>query len=200
MLAELEACSFRNRSPAETAAHMKPLLEKYLPLSSSSSNSPSLQAERQKDHYSHFILRLAFASTEDLRRRFSRVETALFRLRFHGDDVRERMNFVEGLSLDWEVVTEDEKRELWEELKAAAGGYPKRIEDESYFKVDWERVPELVESRRVFLRGGRAYVPGREQASMVVAEFTAKLDKALEVSLPALSFSPLILGWKLIEK
>jgi DNA primase large subunit len=92
------------------------------------------------------------------------------------------MAFVESLSLDWEVVTEDEKREFGEELKAAGGGYPKRIEEENYFKVDWERVPELVESRRVFLRGGRAYVPGREQVSMVVAEFAAKLDKALEVS------------------
>ena len=160
---------------------MKPLLDKYLPLSSSSSNSPSLQAERQKDHYSHFILRLAFASTEDLRRRFSRVETMLFRLRFQGDDVRERIGFVESLNLDWEVVSEDEKREFGEELKAAGGGYPRRIEEESYYKVDWERVPELVESRRVFLRGGKAFVPGREQASMVVAEFTAKLDKALEV-------------------
>jgi DNA primase large subunit len=55
------------------------------------------------------------------------------------------------------------------------------IEEESYFKVDWERVPELVESRRVFLKGGKAYVPGREQLSMVVAEFTQRLDKALEV-------------------
>jgi DNA primase large subunit len=42
-------------------------------------------------------------------------------------------------------------------------------------------VPELVEGRRVFLRGGKAYVPGREQMSMVVAEFTKRLDKALEV-------------------
>jgi DNA primase large subunit len=169
---------------------MKPLLDKYLPLSASSSNSPSLQAERQKDHYSHFILRLAFASTEDLRRRFSRVETMLFRLRFQGDDMRERMSFVESLSLDWEVVPEDEKREFAEELKAAGGGYPKRIEEESYFKVDWERVPELVESRRVFLRGGKAFVPSREQASMVVAEYTAKLDKAMEVC-----FLILCVGW-----
>jgi len=43
-------------------------------------------------------------------------------------------------------------------------------------------VPELVEGRRVFLRGGKAYVPGREQMSMVVAEFTKRLDKALEVT------------------
>lgn len=181
VLAELEACSFRNRSAAETAAHMKPLLDKYLPLSSSSSNAAGLQAERQKDHYSHFILRLAFASTEDLRRRFSRVESSLFRLRFQADDPREKMAFVEGLALDWETVGDEEKVLLGEQLKAAAGGFIKRLDEEHWFKVDWEKVPELVEGRRVFLRGGKAYVPGKEQLSMVVAEFTARLDKALEV-------------------
>ena len=183
VLAELEACSFRNKAPAETAVHMKPLLDKYLPLSSNTSGSPTLQLERQKDHYSHFILRLAFASTEDLRRRFSRVETMLFRLRFQADDMRDRQAFVQGLNLDWETVSDDERRQFAEQLQAAGGGYPKRIEEESYFKVDWERVPELVESRRVFLKGGKAYVPGREQLSMVVAEFTSRLEKALEVPL-----------------
>ncbi|KAH6720305.1 eukaryotic and archaeal DNA primase, large subunit-domain-containing protein [Leptodontidium sp. MPI-SDFR-AT-0119] len=186
VLAEIEACSFRNKSTAETAAHMKPLLDKYLPLGSSTSGSTTLQAERQKDHYSHFILRLAFASTEDLRRRFSRVESMLFRIRFQADNLRERQSFVEGLNLDWETVSDDERREFSEELRAAGGGYPTRIEDESYFKVDWERVPELVENRRVFLKAGKAYVPGREQLSMVVAEFTGRLDKALEMTSRAL--------------
>ena len=105
----------------------------------------------------------------------------LFRLRFQADDLRERQQFVESLNLEWETVADEERNALTEELRAAGGGFPKRIEEESYFKVDWERVPELVESRRVFLRSGKAYVPGREQSSMVVAEFTARLDKALEV-------------------
>lgn len=107
----------------------------------------------------------------------------LFRLRFQADDARERQAFVENLDLDWETVGEDEKREFGVELVAAGGGFPKRLDEESWFKVDWERVPELVESRRVFLKGGKAYVPGREQLSMVVADFTVKLDKALEVCL-----------------
>ncbi len=162
---------------------MKPLLEKYLPLSANSSSSSALHVERQKDHYSHFILRLAFASTEDLRRRFSRVETSLFRLRFQNDDVRERQAFVESLNFDWDIVSEQEKRELGPELVAAGGGFVKRMDDENWFKVDWERVPELVETRRVLLKAGKAYVPGREQLSMVVAEFTNRLEKALEVRL-----------------
>ena len=166
---------------------MKPLMDKYLPLTASSSASPNLALERKKDHYSHFILRLAFASTEDLRRRFARVETALFRLRFQSDDARERGAFVAGLNLEWEAVGDAEKKEILPELVAAGQGRKaSEMVDEGWFKVDWMKVPELVESRRVLLKGGYAYVPGREQMSMVLAEFTARLDKALEVSPPAI--------------
>ncbi|OTB00437.1 hypothetical protein M426DRAFT_65930 [Hypoxylon sp. CI-4A] len=185
ILAELEACSFRNRSPAETAAHMKPLLEKYLPLDSNSSSSSKLSAERQKDHYSHFILRLAFASTEDLRRRFSRVETMLFRLRMTEDSSRERNAFIRDLNLDWEPVTEDEQSQLSTQLNATSG-FKKGEVEESWVKVDWERVPDLIESRRVFLRAGKAYVPSRELPSMVIAEFTKRLDRALELTARAM--------------
>ncbi|KAI9755381.1 MAG: hypothetical protein M4579_004310 [Chaenotheca gracillima] len=185
ILAELESCSFRNKTPAETAAHIRPLLDKYLPLSSNTSGSSNLDAERQKDHYSHFILRLAFSSTDDLRRRFARVESSLFRLRFQHDDARERQGFVESLNFDWEVVPEAEKRELAESLLASTPGV-RRLEEESWFKLDWERVPELVESRRVFLRRGKAYVPVREQQSMVLGEFVARLEKGLELTSRAL--------------
>jgi DNA primase large subunit len=165
---------------------MKPLLDKYLPLDSTSSNHSQLHSQRQKDHYSHFILRLAFARTEDLRRRFARVETMLFRLRFQTDDSRERAAFVRTLNLDWEPVYDEEKRELAPQLAAALGGKNARdrVMEEDWCKVDWIRVPDLVESRRVYLRGGKAYVPGREQQSMVMNAFTKRLEEALEVRIP----------------
>ncbi|KAI0015975.1 DNA primase, large subunit [Xylariomycetidae sp. FL0641] len=185
ILAELEACSFRNKTPAETAEHMKPLLKKYMPLDTNSSSSSKLFAERQKDHYSHFILRLAFASTEDLRRRFSRVETMLFRLRLNDENLTDRNAFVQSIDLDCEPLTDEDKDKYRDEL-AAITGYRKNNEEEMWFKVDWERVPDLVEGRRVFLRAGKAYVPSREQTSMVVAEFTQRLDRALELTARAL--------------
>ncbi|KAL7624979.1 DNA primase subunit pri2 [Parahypoxylon ruwenzoriense] len=185
VLAELEACSFRNKSLQETAAHMKPILEKYLPLDTNSSSSSKLSAERQKDHYSHFILRLAFASTEDLRRRFSRVETMLFRLRLNEDTARERNAFIQNLNLSWEPATEDERNKYSSELTAMTG-LKKGGDEESWYKVDWERVPDLVEGRRVFLKAGKAYVPSRELPSMVAAEFTQRLERTLELTARAL--------------
>ncbi|KAF2876980.1 eukaryotic and archaeal DNA primase, large subunit-domain-containing protein [Massariosphaeria phaeospora] len=184
VLSELEACGFRNRSPEETAEYMTSILNKYLPLRSNSSRSQSLQEERKKDHYSHFILRLAFSATEDLRRRFSRLETMLFRLRFKDDDLLERRDFVSSLKLEWEEVGNAEKREFRDELAAAGGS--KKGDEQEWFKVDWERVPELVEQRKVFLKRGKAYVPQREQMSLVVAEFTRRLDEALELTARAL--------------
>ncbi|MCJ1289655.1 hypothetical protein MMC34_001188 [Xylographa carneopallida] len=192
ILAELEACSFRNKTPAETAAHIAPLLQKYLPLYSNTSSSlgaqdEKLKLERQKDHYSHFILRLAFSSTEDLRRRFARIESALFKLRFQTDDARERQAFIESLDFNWEIVPEDEKRELGSHLLNATPGLRRQeLEEGGWFKVDWETVPELVESRRVFVKKGKAYVPAREQMSMVLAEFGARLEKGLELTSRAL--------------
>ena len=57
----------------------------------------------------------------------------------------------------------------------------KKGDEEGWFKVDWENVPELVESRRVFLKWGKAYVPAKEQMSMVMSEFSKRLEQALEV-------------------
>ena len=87
---------------------------------------------------------------------------------------------MESLNLDWDTVSEEEKRELGAELVASTPGL-KRVEDESWFKLDWERVPDLVETRRVLLKMGKAYVPVREQMSMVLAEFTARLEQGLKV-------------------
>lgn len=47
--------------------------------------------------------------------------------------------------------------------------------------MKWTRVPDLVEKRRVFLKGGWAYVPSREQSSIVFQAFESELEKALEV-------------------
>lgn len=138
--------------------------------------------ERQKDHYSHYILRLAFSATEDLRRRFERVENTLFRVRFQNDDVRERQAFVESLALDWEPCSEEEKKALSTDLLNVTPGLKKQeVEEGGWFKVDFETVPELVESRRVYLKAGKAYVPVREQLSMVLAGFNTSLNKGLEV-------------------
>jgi DNA primase large subunit len=185
VLSELETCTFRNRTPEETLNYMKPLLEKHLPLHANSSQSSTLQEERRKDQYSHFILRLAFSATEDLRRRFSRLETMLFRLRYKQDDSSERKAFINSLDFTWVTVSDSEKEELYAQLVNATGPF-RKDEKPEWFKIDWEQVPDLVEQRKVYLKAGMAYVSQREQISLVVTEFTKRLDQNLEMTARAL--------------
>jgi DNA primase large subunit len=193
VLGEIENCSFRNKTPEESKDIISAKLKKCLHLESNTSGSTDLDEQRRdeqrrRDHYSHFILRLAFARSEDLRRRFTKAETTLFKHRFDSDDGVERAKFIASLGLDWEPVSAEERSSLEKQLLAAGG--KKRVEEgsfeEGYYKVDWERVPDLIERRQVFIRGGKAYVPSSLQASLIVAEFSNQLEKAMELTARAL--------------
>jgi DNA primase large subunit len=63
VLGEIESSMYRNKSQKEMEVSLKPLFEKYMPLNSNTAHGArggQLESERKKDHYSHFILRLAF--------------------------------------------------------------------------------------------------------------------------------------------
>jgi DNA primase large subunit len=127
--------------------------------------------------------------SEDLHRRFVRAESILFRLRFESDDSAEREHFLSTLNLKWDSVTSQEKEAFKEQLLAVTPWLSSTWASEGFFKVPWTKVLDLVEKRKVFLRGGVAWVPMREQASLVFAEFSNRLNKELEYtarSLPRL--------------
>jgi len=63
VLGEIESSLYRNKSQKDMEVSLKPLFEKYMPLNSNTAHGArgaQVDYERQKDHYSHFILRLAF--------------------------------------------------------------------------------------------------------------------------------------------
>jgi DNA primase large subunit len=188
VLGEIESAMYRNKSPGELKTIIGELTDKYLPLASESTRHTKgeyLDAERRKDHYSHFILRLAFCRSEDLRARFIRTETALFKFRFNLEDGAARAAFIKSLDLDWQPVSEAESSRLHDKFMAASG-LTRSSEHESYFKVDWTRVADLVAMRRVYLEGGLAYVPASEQLSLIAAEFSNRLSAALEMTARAI--------------
>lgn len=92
------------------------------------------------------------------------MEVALFRLRFQSENARERQDFVASLSLEWEAVSEQDRRHLAQDLLNATPNLKQSdIEDGGWFRVDFETVPELVETRRVLVKAGKAYVPSKDR-------------------------------------
>ncbi|CCA73765.1 related to PRI2-DNA-directed DNA polymerase alpha, 58 KD subunit (DNA primase) [Serendipita indica DSM 11827] len=187
ILAEIESSFVRNRAFEELKGIVNTQQKKYLTLNSNTAINADKDAERKKDHVSHFVLRLAFCRSEDLRRRFIKAEMALFKVRWETDDPKEREEFLKARAFGWGDVSDAEKAELEPHLKACLN--PKQLQyfpQEKYYKVPWSRVPDLVHGRRVYLRAGAAYVPSREQSSIVFQQFQADLEEAMEMTARAL--------------
>ncbi|KAH7339642.1 DNA primase large subunit [Rhizoctonia solani] len=182
VLAEIESCNVRNRTFDDTKLVALAQLKKHLPLSSTSAISVNRDLERKRDHVSHFVLRLAFCRTEELRRRFVKAETTLFKIRWESDDTSERTSFLNSLDLGMIPVPPEQLKNMQSTLQAASGIKPLKNDQspEPYFKVHWTRVTDLVATRKVYLERGYAYVPSKDQNSIVYQEFSSRLERALE--------------------
>ncbi|GAA6011155.1 hypothetical protein JCM11491_006742 [Sporobolomyces phaffii] len=187
LLADIESAQARNKPFAEIKTIVENRSKQFMDLHSDKSGRAfNIDAERKKDQYSHFVLRLAFCRSEELRQRFLKAEKELFRIRFESDEPEERRRFIDSLNFGWEKVEESEKEELSAILAAASNIRPERMREESFFKVDWTKVTDLVGQRKVFLRAGKAYVPSSQEFSLVAAEFAARLSRGLELTAKAL--------------
>ncbi|KAL0091882.1 eukaryotic and archaeal DNA primase, large subunit-domain-containing protein [Phycomyces blakesleeanus] len=147
--------------------------------------------DRRKDHISHYVLRLAYCRSEELRVWFLRQECNLFRYRFEQEGQEEKRRFLTELNLNWKILDQETKDSITPQLEKSLSysGSKKellqvrqRVQSETYFEVDFEKVPDLLSRRSVYIHKGKAYVPMAEQVSLVMDEFRLRLSKALEVT------------------
>ena len=197
ILSEIENASARNQSWAETKMAIEKRMNEYMPLRSnavaqsgsmttSTAKTKELLSERRKDHISHFVLRLAFSRSEELRRRFVHAECTLFRWKLETEHLAEREAFLHSQDFVWRMVPPEDQHRFREQLAAVHPRLGSSVESESFVQVPWYRVPDLVEKRKVFVHKGTAWIPTREQASLVLAEFQGRLQTQLELTARAL--------------
>ncbi|KAL5188054.1 putative DNA primase large subunit [Glycine soja] len=134
-----------------------------------------------KDIISHFVLRLVYCRTEDLRKWFLSMETALFRYRFRLLNAEAQRTVMEEFDLPYRAVSNVEFESIKEKLGQVARsmGQPSPTADAIFYKVPFEEVPELVAGRRVFINQGYAYVAMNQIVSLVATQFRSQLSKAL---------------------
>ena len=88
-----------------------------------------------RDIVSHFILRLAYCSTEDLRRWFLQQECSLLKYRLESMSDEDRADFMSMNGLNFEQVTRDEKIDRQEVLSSIPGMNGINVLRQPYFKV-----------------------------------------------------------------
>lgn len=165
--------------------------------------------ERKKDYYSHYILRLAFCRNEELRRKYLNSETFLFKLRYSQLTRQERLEFVKTIDLPWEEVNDEEKLDvkngicLTHYLDVVFGvrdgtlnvdltKYQRKqltnddvweiMRTQKVGKLPWSYVPDLVSNRKVFIKGGYAYVPEFLQLNLIANEYQHRLEQELLIT------------------
>lgn len=131
------------------------------------------------DNTSHFILRLAYCRSEELRRWFLTQETRVFRHRFNSTNT-DVDQFLKQNGMKFEEVDVRGDVQLQEALTALNNGHS--INGQSYFLVPFTEALELVKDRRVFLRAGMAYVSKRNLVSIIAAKFRMHLSAELNTT------------------
>mmetsp|Transcript_32706 Transcript_32706/g.67587 ORF Transcript_32706/g.67587 Transcript_32706/m.67587 type:complete len:503 (-) Transcript_32706:106-1614(-) len=162
----------------------------FLPLRD---NSTDFEEDMRKDNISHYVLRIAYSRTEELRRWFLRQEELLFKHRFNALDVDGRNHAMKLLAGNGGSALSNIDEEFWlhhnSELQRVFGHAV--VDDdgtmlrnsakpwEHVYIVPFEQVLDLVSSRRVFLSEGNAYVVSRDIVSVVISNFRQRLSRNL---------------------
>lgn len=139
--------------------------------------------KRRKDHISHFILRLAYCQTEDLRRWFIQQEVELFRFRFNELGAKDILEFLHRNNLQYDAISIEEKKALQEKLinssYAVSGS---KVENQDFYKVPFQDALDLVKTRKVYLKAGYVYIPHQDIVTIVLNDFRTRLSKALALT------------------
>ncbi|XP_053880308.1 DNA primase large subunit isoform X3 [Malaclemys terrapin pileata] len=105
---------------------------------------------RRKDHISHFILRLAYCQSEDLRRWFIQQEMDLFRYRFNelnGDLVEKFLKYV---NLSYGAISKEVKEKLAVQLLNSTPGLSgAKVEELEFYKLTARSLPAVQSDERL---------------------------------------------------
>ena len=164
--------------------------DKIMALVDAHLKGPTREESARKDLISHFIVRLGYCLTEDKRKWLLAQECDLFRARFKALLADEQRLFMTSNALPFSTLPRDEFDEVKDALIATARAITGSTQQaqaialgssphESFFKVPFESVPDLVGSRKVYVHSGFAYVSRDQVGSLVVQPFRAEMSKAM---------------------
>lgn len=137
---------------------------------------------RKRDYVSHFLLRLAFARTEELRRWFVSMETDLFRFRYQEEGTKEQQSFMKANNMNFQPIHETEKKKILLKLMDSFPHLAAKIDGIEFFRVPFTDATDLVRHRRAYLQAGYAYIPPNDLVSIITAGFRAHLSHALALT------------------
>ena len=174
VLRTIDALKQKGFKPRELDAELAPVLAATLPLRAA---GEFVAGDERKDQVSHFILRLGYSRTEEMRRWFLTQECALFKHRLGQLSGSQLSQFLGAHGLHFEEVPEDEVDARSHLLGKIVGNSVSGAA--TYYRVPFVEAVDLIGRREVYLERGKAYVPAAKLHAIVVARFRAALSRSL---------------------
>ena len=131
----------------------------------------------QLDECSHFILRLCYCQSEELRRWFLHHEAFLFQHRLKSLESKQMARAVRAYC-QVKPISDDEKEQHREALMQFMVN-PVEFERSKFYAVPFTQVLDLVAQRQCYLWRGQAYIPHARVESLLVSKFRADLSRTL---------------------
>jgi DNA primase large subunit len=145
--------------------------------------------DSNKDWISHFVLRLAYCRTEDLRRWFLAQEVALLKWRLGQASSGSTTQALKDVLPDAKLLSNQELEALLPLIVAGTPGLSIAQQKQNFYQVPFTHALDLVQHRQVFVRRGMAYVPESKLVTLVTAKFRTSLSRQL-VLLSAVPSTP----------
>lgn len=138
---------------------------------------------RRIDHISHFLLRLAFCRTDELRKWFISLEIDFFRFRMNcmSPNKQSLTKMLKRYNLpvdEFETNDTNERMEIENGVRCASWSTDTNA---TIFKVVFLHALDLIRSRNVLLKDGYAYVPFPELSNVISLKFRSYLSESLSV-------------------
>lgn len=135
---------------------------------------------RRRDHLSHYMLRICYCRSEDYKKWFVAREIEFFRLKFMNIERKEDLAlFMKKNELTYSPISDEEKQALFSELMNCTFKYV-NLDTLNFYKVHFTEVLDLVRKRKVFVKGGNAYVPQTDLYSVLSSVFKKHLIEELD--------------------
>lgn len=106
-------------------------------------------------------------------------EMEWFKLKFGSLALPQVKEYLKINNLNYHPITEEEKSEVKEGLYDSTSTSVTKVEIDEFFKVHFTTVPDLIRTRRCFVKAGYAYVIAQDFISIVAGLHEACIEKGL---------------------
>lgn len=138
-------------------------------------NEDEILLSRYYDYVSHFILRLVYCRSKELKKWFLLREIELFKLKFATLSENEIKRFFEINQLNFQLVKNEEINDLIDE-----DDYDDVINSSTeFYRVHFTEVPDLIQKRECFLKNGSAYITIRDFSSILINMHNMYIERGL---------------------